>query len=511
MEIALARDYSVPVAELLRRAGLAWPHEQAKPEAIATGVVHDSRAVTRGVVFVGRRGARDDGARFASEALERGASLVVSAGPLGARSSRELRVEDPPLALARLATAFYGNPWSALRTVGITGTNGKTTSTWIYAELMRALGHPIATVGTLGCTLGGQTWVSGHTTPEADDLCRFAAHCVERGATDLVMEVSSHALSEQARRTDGVVFQAAAFTNLSQDHLDYHGTMAAYGAAKTRLFTELDTRAAVVVVDDVFGANLAEAIRPRFQHRLCTVSSRPEGAPATLHARATEWRLDGIISRLDTPAGARKLRLPLLGQHNLDNALVALGSAMAVGVDLDRALAALPEIRQVPGRLERCDDPTRDDVRVFVDYAHTPDALDRVLQLLAHEGEVWCVFGCGGDRDRTKRPEMGRAAARHAAVCYLTSDNPRSEVPAAILEDVLPGMQHARGSVRAIVDRREAIREAVLQAPAGATVLVAGKGHETYQIIGSQVLPFDDREEARGALEARRRKSGGVS
>jgi UDP-N-acetylmuramoyl-L-alanyl-D-glutamate--2,6-diaminopimelate ligase len=340
----------------------------------------------------------------------------------------------------------------------------------------------------------------------ADALMRLTRQFVEQGATHLVMEVSSHALT--MHRADGIHYQVAAFTNLTQDHLDFHGDLTHYGNAKRRLFEELNPGAAVINVDDPFGASLVGGLKMP----VWRCSKRPD-TRAEIHALAWTSGRAGIEAQVATPAGTGHLKSPLIGAYNLDNLLIALGCGMALGLKLDTLLAALAQARGAPGRLERIDDPRQ--VLVAVDYAHTPDALDNVLTALASltQGRLWVVFGCGGDRDPDKRHLMGRIAADKASIAVLTSDNPRSEPPGRILDQIESGVRQ-RGMTRVepvalgscskgyLVepDRRRAIRLALRYAVQGDTVVIAGKGHETVQIVGQQRNPFDDRIEARQAI-----------
>jgi UDP-N-acetylmuramoyl-L-alanyl-D-glutamate--2,6-diaminopimelate ligase len=383
--------------------------------------------------------------------------------------------------------------------VGVTGTNGKTTTVALIEGALSVLGAKPARLGTLGFAFGAERDEGALTTPEADDVSRALASVVERGGTHFVMEVSSHALS--LSRVDALSFRVAAFTNLSQDHLDYYGSIEEYGAAKARLFTELWPVHTVVNIDDAFGAELARKSRGA----LITTGRSPL---ATLRVLEATVDATGIRARLRAPTDAEvTLSSRAIGEHNLENLTTALGVLMALGITPEAAAGALAAAPPVPGRLERCDEDA-DPVRVLVDYAHTPDALERGLFALrgVTKSELVCVFGCGGDRDPKKRPLMGAAAARGADRVIVTSDNPRSEDPGAIVRAIEPGL--ALGSARSAVelDRACAIERAIADAPAGATVLIAGKGHETYQIVGDERRPFDDREVARAALAARRKR-----
>ncbi|MET0793321.1 MAG: UDP-N-acetylmuramoyl-L-alanyl-D-glutamate--2,6-diaminopimelate ligase [Polyangiaceae bacterium] len=466
------------------------------------GVRQDSRRVAPGDLFVARSGGTVSGADFAQAAVARGAvALIVERGAsLPAPTVPRIEVADARRSLALAAEAVYGNPSRHLAMVGITGTNGKTTTAWLVERALASVGKKPARLGTVGFAFDGQSVDSALTTPEADDISRLAARTRDAGGTHFIMEVSSIALSLE--RVGALHFQVAAFSNLTQDHLDFHGTLAEYGAAKARLLTELMPEASVINVDDPFGEKLAQ----RAHGRVLRVSKRRD---ADVYPK--EFSLDdgGIRGRVVTPAGEVKLASRLVGEHNLDNLLLSLGILLALGVDSQLAANALGEAPQVPGRLERCDEPG-DDVLVLVDYAHTPDALERVLIATRSltQGRVLCVFGCGGDRDPQKRPRMGAAVGRLADYAYLTNDNPRTEDPQKIAASVEVGLREMDGQYEVELDRARAIERAVLRAQRGDVVLIAGKGHEPYQLIGAESFPFDDRVEARLALSARRTRGG---
>ena len=469
------------------------------------GVQHDSRCVEPGDLFVAVPGATHDGSSFVRDALRSGAVALMAEREL-ASDVPLMIVADARLGLGQAAELVYGEPTSALPTVGITGTNGKTTTAYLLEQAIEGASGKPALVGTTGLIGLGDTTPSLHTTPEGDDISRFARIALDQGATHLVLEVSSHGLA--MRRVDALDFAVAAFTNLSRDHLDFHGSMERYGEAKARFFTELAPKHAVIHVDDAFGAELAE----RVSVPVTRCSRRPESNAEII---ASEWSVTraGIRAEVDTPAGSISIRSPMLGEHNLENILVALGCAHALGLDLKAAAAAWEAASGSPGRLERIPHPR--DVAVLVDYAHTTDALHRVLQTMraVTPNRLIVVFGAGGDRDRGKRPEMGRVGIQGADLCVLTSDNPRSEDPQVILDELEVGAKQAGGQRIAprdlvgasrgycvLADRKEAIRAAIGAAESGDTVLLAGKGHETYQIIGSERTHFDDREEARTAI-----------
>lgn len=468
------------------------------------GVQHDSRRVSAGDLFVAVPGERHDGSEFVDDAVRRGAVAVIAERELSV-DVPQLAVDDPRLALGQAAESVYGMPTRALHTVGITGTNGKTTTAYLVKQAIEADAGRVALIGTTGMASGDEQAASLHTTPEGDDISRFARRSLDDGATHLVLEVSSHGLA--LRRVDALRFEVAAFTNLSRDHLDFHRTMEAYREAKARLFTELSPETAVIHTDDAFGAELARRVAsPTLR------CSRRSDADADLVVRHWSMTRAGIEAAVDTPGGSVDLKSPMLGEHNLENLLVALGCAHALGLDLGRVASAWRTSPGSPGRLERIDHPG--DVAVLVDYAHTPDALRRVLQTMraVTPGRLIAVFGAGGDRDAGKRPEMGRAGVEHADLCVLTSDNPRTEDPGLILQAVVEGarsgapqlapaeLRNAARGYCPVLDRTDAIRLAIEAAVPGDTVLLAGKGHETYQVVGTERRHFDDREEARAAI-----------
>jgi UDP-N-acetylmuramoyl-L-alanyl-D-glutamate--2,6-diaminopimelate ligase len=475
---------------------------------VVTGVRHDSRHVGPGDLFVALPGEAQEGAEFAAQALARGAVAILAEDVLPGVDAPTALVADPRRAMGTVAARVYGDPTAGVPVVGITGTNGKTTTAWLLEGALGAAGGSPAVLGTLGARGPAGAQETGFTTPESDAVMRFARDSVDAGASHLIMEVSSHGLA--LHRVEGVRFHVAAFTNLTQDHLDFHGDMERYGAAKARLFTDFAPARAVLHVDDPFGAALADRVTcPTWR---CTRRGDREA-----EVRALSWSegREGIRARVATPKGEVEVNSPLVGTHNLDNLLVALGCALALDVDLAGAVRGLSGAAGAPGRLERVPHPG--DVAVFVDYAHTPDALSRVLSALrgVTPGRLLAVFGCGGDRDPSKRAPMGRAAGGGADLCVLTSDNPRTEDPLRILAEVEPGLggagmerldgshlAKARRGYAVVPDRREAIGLALRAARRGDTVLIAGKGHEDYQIVGTEKRPFDDRAEARRAIDA---------
>lgn len=489
----------ITVGDLSRVLGGVGARATGDSTVCVTDVRQDSRRVEKGDLFVARSGGKVDGATFVEEAVRRGAVALLAehATVLPPVPLPILRVDDARTALGLAAEAVHDYPTKKLRTIGITGTNGKTTTAWLAACAIDAAGGAAARLGTLGYSFRGDSIDESLTTPEGDDVSRLAHRALSRGASHFVMEVSSVALTQA--RVEAVSFAGAAFTNLTQDHLDFHGSMDAYAAAKARLFTELSPDVAVLFVDDPFGAELAR----RSRGRVITVG-RSSGAIV----RAVEARVDaaGIRARVLFPSFEVVLQSRLVGAHNLENLLVTLGLVHGLGLSVPLAAEGLALAPPAPGRLERCDEPG-DDITVLVDYAHTPDALRRVLEAVRSltRGNVHCVFGCGGDRDPDKRPKMGAAVAALADRATITNDNPRGEDPASIASAIDLGFVGSSTPYDIELDRSTAIERAVLAAAPGDLVLVAGKGHEPYQILGTETRDFDDRLEAKHALAKRRR------
>ncbi|HEX8720414.1 MAG TPA: UDP-N-acetylmuramoyl-L-alanyl-D-glutamate--2,6-diaminopimelate ligase [Pyrinomonadaceae bacterium] len=464
-------------------------------------VTHDSRQAAPGRVFVAIRGEKSDGNRFVGEVDERGAAGVVSESerPAGFRGGWiRVRAARPALALA--AAEVHGHPSRELKLVGVTGTNGKTTTAYLVAAVVEAAGVASALVSTVEYRVAGVSEPALHTTPEASDVQRLLRRAVAARCRVAVMEASSQALD--LHRCDALRFEAAAFTNLTRDHLDYHGTMEAYFDAKRKLFDGSlgePPRASVVNADDEYGARLCAELTRAGRNVLRY--SLKGGAEVT--ARGVEFSMGGTRLTLVTPEGEREVRTPLVGRPHVYNVLTAAGVAHALGLGLDATAAALESCGGAPGRFERV--AHAGDFAVVVDYAHTDDALRNVLRTARDvgHGRVITVFGCGGDRDRTKRAPMGEAAAALSDVVIATSDNPRTEDPEAILRDIEEGLRAAGRPYLKIPDRREAIHRAVREARTGDIVVIAGKGHEDYQIVGTQKRHFDDREVAREALAGR--------
>ena len=486
---------------------------------IVLGVTHDSREVEPGRVFVAVQGFNFDANRFIPQAVERGAAAVISeqGRPEGLDCSW-IKVADARRALPLAAAEVQRHPSRELKLVGITGTNGKTTTAYLVAAIAEAAGERSALISTVEYRVAGERTAALHTTPEASHVQRLLRYAVERGSRVAVMEASSQALD--LHRCDALGYEVAAFTNLTRDHLDYHGTMEKYFDAKRRLFDGSlggRPRASVVNADDEYGARLAAELEGEGRRVLRyglgppagvgpAASAKGEAVVLDVTAREVEYTMEGTRLRLVTPEGEREVASPLVGRPHVYNILCAAGCAHALGIGLEATAEALKSCAGAPGRFERV--PHAGGFAVVVDYAHTDDALRNVLRTAREvtRGRVITVFGCGGDRDRTKRAPMGEAAASLSDVAIATSDNPRTEDPEAILRDVEPGLRAAGRPYLKMVDRRAAIRRAVAEARAGDIVVIAGKGHEDYQIVGTEKHHFDDREVA---LEALREREGG--
>ena len=465
----------------------------ADPEVI--GVAHDSRTVEPGDLYVAMVGQRFDGRTFAPAAVAQGA--VAVAGPGAAPEGLGVPwvpVEDPRSVLGPLSALVYGHPDQELVLVGVTGTNGKSTVATLVSAVLSAADLPAGFIGTLGYRFGESSFPGGHTTPEASDLFRTLRRMRDAGARAVAMEVSSHALD--MGRVAGASFDCAVFTNLSRDHLDYHPDMESYFAAKRRVFSQLKPGGrAVVNVEDSYGLRLAQEIPGAVTF----------GEGGDVRVREVKMTASGTQGVLATPRGDLAFSTPLLGRYNLLNLLAAAAVAEALGISHDAVRTALAAQQPIPGRMEPVD--KGQPFPIFVDYAHTDAALDAALRSareIVRDGKVAVVFGCGGDRDRGKRPLMGRVAGELADLPILTSDNPRTEDPLAIIASVEEGVRASgRQGYRVVPDRREAIREAIATAGPGWAVVIAGKGHEREQIVGDRKIPFSDFEEIEKALEER--------
>jgi UDP-N-acetylmuramoyl-L-alanyl-D-glutamate--2,6-diaminopimelate ligase len=489
-------------ADVLRRIG---------DDVAVIGVEYDSRRVQPGSLFVAMHGETTDGNRYIEGAVARGAVAVVtdSAAAYDAAAGGPLQVALAEVphgrrALAIIAANVFGHPEQTIRLSGVTGTNGKTTTAYLLEQLLRAAGRSTALVGTIEYRIAGEVRPAPHTTPESRDLLALLAEGVARGVTEGVMEVSSHALDQG--RVWGVPYDVAIFTNLTQDHLDYHGTMEAYFAAKRKLFDGSQAaapRVAVLNAEDDTQAALVETAQAAGSAIWSYGADRGD-----FHVRDIVMRPNGMNFLLLTPQGEAPMEVALTGRVNVLNLLAASAAAMARGLSLAQIAEAAPKLHAVPGRFEAVD--AGQPFTVVVDYAHTDDALRNVLALARDlvsqkrdsekDGRVLTVFGCGGDRDRTKRPRMGRAAAEASEIVIVTSDNPRSEDPRAIIDEILPGTAGLAATVEVESDRAKAIALAMTKARAGDIVVIAGKGHEKTQTIGKQVLPFDDVAVARETL-----------
>lgn len=470
----------------------------------ASDVIHDSRQAREGAIFVAIRGEHLDAHRFVEQVMMKGALGVISeqSCPAGFEGAW-LEVEDARVAMAQAAALVHGYPSRELNLVGITGTNGKTTTTYLVAAIAEAAGEPVAMTGTVEYRIGSKRRKAERTTPEATDMQRLLREAVEADCRLAVMECSSQAID--LHRCDALELRVAVWTNLTRDHLDYHKTMEAYFAAKRRLFDGslgAPPRASVLNLDDERGVELAgELLRKEAR-----VTSYALHAKADVTATEVEHTLAGMSFHLHTPAGRRRLTSPLVGRPHIYNILAAVATGLELGYELDLICRAIRACAGAPGRFERI--AHDGDFAVVVDYAHTDDALLNVLRSARDvtRGRIITVFGCGGDRDHSKRAPMGEAAASLSDIVILTSDNPRTEDPESILKDVEQGILSTSKPYEKISDRRAAIRRAVEQAQSQDLVLIAGKGHEDYQIIGHEVLHFDDKEVAREALAERRSK-----
>src|SRR5262245_1378370 len=496
--------HPVTLAQLLEalRGQIGVLEQRGDVSRLVHAITDDSRIVTSGSLFVAVKGERVDGHGFVDQAVKAGAVGVVAQVSVDSGTLPFVVVADSRKALGLLGSRFHGEPSARLKMIGVTGTNGKTTTTYLCKALLEGIGHRVGLIGTVGYQVGPESLPASQTTPGALDIQRHYANTIERRLTTAIIEVSSHALALD--RTSGCEYDVTVFTNLTQDHLDFHRTMDEYFEAKLRLFTGLAGghkvgKRALVNMDDPRGGAVRAA---------CPVPVWGYGIRNQADFRAERIRLSltGTTFTAVTPAGTFPVESRLVGEHNVYNVLGAIGVALHEGATPDQICEATARIANVPGRFERIS--SGQDFTVVVDYAHTEDALLRLLMAAQtlKVGRIITVFGCGGDRDRGKRPKMGRTAVEYSDVVVLTSDNPRSEDPMAILREVEIGVRDGlkrRGHVQyhLVSDRREAIRAAIREAHSGDIVLIAGKGHEDYQIIGTKKFHFDDREVAREAIQ----------
>ena len=504
-------DLKTALGDVLQDAAGGNPRDSG--DVVVHSVHYRAQDVTPGGLFVAVKGFSADGHDYIDQAVSNGAVAVVCERT-AAVDAAILRVTDSRKALALAAAAFYGDPSRKMTLIGITGTNGKTTTSYLVESVLAAAGFSCGVIGTINYRYNGRLFDNPVTTPESLDLQRILADMHAAGVTHAVMEVSSHALD--LKRVHGCLFDIGVFTNLTQDHLDYHHTMEAYWQCKRVLFDSLLPAAAgdkqpraVFNGEDPKGRELGAGYALPFLYT--GQRTRDE-----VHVKASRFTLNGIDASIETPEGAFTIRSPLVGRHNLENILNAIGVGVSLGIAPETIRQGIDSLENVPGRLERVANNTGR--FVYVDYAHTPDALENALLALRAltADRIVCVFGCGGDRDRTKRPKMGELAARLSDLAVVTSDNPRTEAPESIIDDILEGVRpvggHAykageladngfRGKGYVVAaDRRQAICLSVAASRPGDTILIAGKGHEPYQIVGRQKLVFDDREEAARAL-----------
>ena len=450
------------------------------------GVQIDSRQVADGHLFIAVRGTVADGHNYIGKALEKGAvAILCETIPEDADEKvTYVKVENTEQVVGQVATTFYGDPTSKMKLVGVTGTNGKTTIATVLYEMFRYMGHKVGLLSTVCNYIDGEAIPTEHTTPDPITLNALLAQMVEAGCEYAFMEVSSHSIVQN--RIGGLTFAGGLFTNITRDHLDYHKTFAEYLRCKKLFFDNLPKSAiALINADDRNGAVMVQNTKAQ------VVTYSVKGL-ADHTARILEQSFEGMQLKID----GVETWVRLIGEHNAYNLLAIYSTAVCLGMDAQETLVALSRLESAPGRLENLQGPK--DLSVVIDYAHTPDALENVLgtlRAIAPERQLICLFGCGGDRDKTKRPEMAQVAEKLADRLVITSDNPRTEVPEAIIEDIRKGLSPAAAvKTLVITDRREAIRTAILTAPEGATILVAGKGHETYQIVGHEKHPFDEKQ-----------------
>ncbi len=486
------------LSELLKYVRVVSLSAAADPEI--TGIAYSSKKVEPGNIFIALKGQRADGHDFLPEALERGAAAIVSERPRPPALDRAwVQVLDGREAMALLAAGFYGHPSSRLKVVGITGTKGKTTITYILEEILNSAGFKPGVVGTVEYRWPGRQFSAERTTPEAPDIQKFLRQMVEEGVSHCLMEVSSHSL--ELKRVWGIGFDVAIFTNLSGEHLDYHQTMENYFEAKKKLFFLNHKRqASIVNIDDPWGERLLSEL----PMQTISFGFKPE---AVVRVEKFSINQEGMTATVSSPLGQLTFTSGLIGKHNLYNFLAAISAALVLAIPVPDIIKGISSVKRIPGRFESV--PNRLGINVIVDYAHTDGALENLLQAIRslNPRKVILVFGCGGDRDRLKRPRMGEVAARLADWTIITSDNPRSEEPEQIITEIEHGF-HRLGNhnYEKIVDRRRAIEAALAQARKGDWVVIAGKGHENYQVFKDRTVPFSDVETAREIILTLERK-----
>lgn len=501
-------DSKVSLGELLPDGNLP----QHMRDIDISSITLDSRVVTPGGLFIAVKGAANDGRKFIDDAINKSAAAVLAESDQYFVSTIKgvpvLNVPELPKLIGIIAACFYRHPSAKVKVIGVTGTNGKSTCVSLIAQMMNQLGVGSGIIGTLGYGMvGDDQFDTGMTTPDAVSCHRILNELFHQGARVVAMEVSSHGIAQH--RVDGIQFHAAAFTNLTRDHLDYHESFDEYGATKARLLSRPGLSYCVVNLDDDFGKRIVESeVAP--ETVIYTVSVKSPSA--NVHAKGFTMNSEGIVAEIVTPWGAGIIRSRLAGEFNLANLLTAIACVCGMGFKFDDVCKVISKLNPVEGRMQRVlPDELKNNsnprIDIFIDYAHTPDALERALQTLKESvsNKLWVVFGCGGDRDKGKRSAMGAIAGRHASRVVITSDNPRSENPAAIIADIESGMTSE--NFVSIVSRQEAIEYTVNSADAGDCVLIAGKGHEKYQIIGNEKIFFDDYLVAKAALEKKYRVS----
>lgn len=481
------------LSELLKDVRVVSLEAASDPEI--TGIAYSSKLVEPGNIFIALKGQRADGHDFLPEALARGAAVIVSERPRPAEIDRAwVQVLEAREAMALLAANFYDHPSSRLKVVGITGTKGKTTITYILEEILNAAGFRPGVVGTVEYRWAGRQFSAERTTPEAPDIQKFLRQMVEEGVSHCLMEVSSHSL--ELKRVWGIGFDVAVFTNLSGEHLDYHQTMEKYFEAKKKLFFLNHKRqASIVNIDDPWGERLLSEL----PMQTISFGFKPE---AVVRAEKFTINQEGMTATVSTPLGQLTFTSSLIGKHNLYNFLAAISAALVLSIPVPDIIKGISSVKRIPGRFENV--PNGLGIKVIVDYAHTDGALENLLQAVRslNPRKVILVFGCGGDRDRLKRPRMGEVAARLADWTIITSDNPRSEEPEQIIAEIEEGFRRlGNHNYEKIVDRRRAIEAALVMARKGDWVVVAGKGHENYQVFKDRTVPFSDVETAREIID----------